>query len=153
MKLPTFVSAAMAVSVLFSMEIVASPEVHAANQVTCYGDYCSGRDAEKTHCADDAITVMHRTDEYASLQVRWSPTCKTNWARLIVYSQGNFGTYPYGLLEAAQDTGYTQNYTVPFTAGDPAIYWTPMIYSPEHRVRATFYGRGWKWDYISTDWA
>jgi hypothetical protein len=113
--------------------IVAAPAAMAAS---CYGDYCSGRLPEQTGCAADAVTVSATNFSGGRLELRWSPTCKTNWARLQIYSGGFAYT-----LSAVQDTGYAQNVQWPAGTPGPGTYWTPMIYSPVHRVQARTTGR------------
>ena len=75
-----------------------------ASAVTCYGDYCSGKQPDQTGCAAGAVTVDAVDFRGGRLELRWSPTCKTNWARLQVYPGGFAYT-----LAAVQDTGYTQS--------------------------------------------
>jgi hypothetical protein len=115
----------------------------ASASVSCYGDYCSGQDPSATHCGDDAYTVTAYNDSYASLQLRWSPTCKTNWARLVVYPTGTSHAFTYGSLFAHQDTGYEQSTNTPIVTGTTTstTFWTPMIYSPTHCVKAVFYAQ------------
>lgn len=129
---------------LFGAVAVATP---AQAAVTCYGDYCSGQDPMATHCGDDATTVRWKDLPGERLELRWSPTCKTNWARLVVYPTG-LGCVGGGDLVARQDTGYTQHswlgvYICYISTATP--YWTPMIYSPVHLVRAEIAGQvtGW----------
>ncbi len=110
-----------------------------ASAATCYGDYCSGVDPDASGCSADAITTTVYNDPHAVLQVRWSPSCQTNWARLVVYPTG-IACFREGLLQAIQDTGYTQaKYTdaVCDTYSDTTFY-TNMIYSPVHHVRGSF---------------
>lgn len=73
--------------------------------------------------------------DVGTIELRWSPTCKTNWARLSLLS--NVGG---GLQEvcATQDSGYRQ---CKGTAGSfygtyAGVFYTGMIYSPVLRVRA-----------------
>lgn len=114
--------------------------------VTCWGDYCSGQDPAGTGCANDAYTVASFNDDYMSLQVRWSPTCQTNWARLVVYATNC--CFTYGSLYARQSTGYEQSTTTPLSTG--GTYWTPMIYSPSHCVKAIFYPQFKTWNKVET---
>ncbi|MDB5243617.1 MAG: hypothetical protein JWP57_4242, partial [Spirosoma sp.] len=74
----------------------------------CYGDYCSGRDPMQMGCGNDAYTTAYKNLPGERLELRWSPSCKTNWARLIVYPTG-LGCVGGGSLVARQDTGYTQS--------------------------------------------
>ena len=101
-RLATFVAA---IVLMFSAMTLSSPATHA---VGCYGDWCSGRDADATGCSADAVTTQVYNNKEFSLQVRWSPTCKTNWARIVMYSPGWIKCTSNGYLKAVQDTGYTQ---------------------------------------------
>ncbi|MFC6087386.1 DUF2690 domain-containing protein [Sphaerisporangium aureirubrum] len=93
---------------------------HATAAVSCYGDFCSGQDPQATGCAADAVTVA--TDKvYAAeiyLDLRWSPTCKTNWARL----RGVSGTINnFKVVQPATNYSRIRSGT---------NWWTYMIYSP-----------------------
>jgi hypothetical protein len=105
--------------------------------VGCYGDYCSGMDPASTGCAADAQTVAWEDLVGARLELRWSPACKTNWARYQQYPRGWYlGNAPLA-LRAVQDTGYTQ--TLDYGVGsvqENTTTWSPMIYSPVHLVHA-----------------
>ena len=109
--------------------------------VSCYGDYCSGQDPAATGCDRDAVTVASLPIDTGAgqLDLRWSPTCQTNWARWQQYPTGwCLNCTPLALL-AVQDTGYQQeldwfdNGTSPT---DGSTSWTHMIYSPVHAVYA-----------------
>jgi hypothetical protein len=118
-------------------------------KVSCYGDYCSGKDPVVTGCNTGAKTFAAKELSGARLELRWSPRCKTEWARWIQYSSGHVGLsadLPTELF-AVQDTGYTQsasyningepeNLSASFTSSGITTSWTPMIYSPVHLVRA-----------------
>ena len=115
--------------------IMAAP----AHAVTCYGDYCSGQDPVSTGCANDAYIATVYNNSFFSLQVRYSPTCKTNWARLAMYSPGLFKCSHSGWISAVQDTNYTQRkYFDSVCANTAATSWTPMIYSPVRKVQGRF---------------
>lgn len=105
--------------------------------VGCWGDYCSGKDPQATGCGADAQTVAFENLEGARLELRWSPTCKTNWARYQQYPRGWYmGNAPLE-LRAVQDTGYTQRLSYGLEPpGNGTTTWSPMIYSPVHLVRA-----------------
>src|SRR3569833_2203729 len=65
-----------------------TPAATASAAVGCYGDYCSGQDPQVTGCAADSQTVAFDDLSGARIEVRWSPTCKTNWARWQQYPVG-----------------------------------------------------------------
>jgi hypothetical protein len=107
-----------------ALALFASP----AQAVTCYGDYCSGKDPVATGCSADARTVASNVTVYGGayryVQLRWSPTCKTNWTRV------NYVTPKY-LWATQEPTKYTQWYS-----NHNATYsWTRQIYSPSKCVR------------------
>jgi hypothetical protein len=128
----------------------AAPRVTLAANVGCWGDWCSGQDPQATGCAKDgrtvtsvavSFTVVHPGTDPSSeevdagwLDLRWSPTCKTNWSRLTLYRSA-----PFSEVVATQDGGYTQRYrTVGLTGQTGAgTFWTGIIYSPQRAVYAS----------------
>jgi hypothetical protein len=149
MRYRRFAAAVAAVfSLVVGMGVTAPTQAYA---VSCYGDYCSGKDPEATGCAAGAVTISAHQAGYYRLEVRWSPTCKTNWTRLTMYaSPWKWGMD--GRIYARQDTGYTQS--APFSTRDYATsastFWTPMIYSPVRRVRGQIVSGGLN---VYTGWA
>lgn len=119
----------LGVAVAFGVVMV--PQAHAA-AVTCWGDYCSGQDPQATHCADDAYTVASAWDPNgAYLELRWSPTCRTNWARV------NGAPQPDRWIKVVQpSTGYTQWGNL----GNGVNTWSRQIYSPTRCVYAQYGG-------------
>jgi hypothetical protein len=116
-----------------AMLLICSTGARAAG---CYGDYCSGQDPQAMGCSADAYTVasilIPGTGAYVEL--RWSPSCKANWARV----PSGFGAYYPSQLYAIQcATGYTQRGVVASSGG---YSWTRMIYSPVKTVRAAWIG-------------
>jgi len=108
----------------------------AAQAATCYGDYCSGQDPEAAGCSADAYTVVSARipGTYTYIELRWSPSCKTNWARV----PASWGTsYPSSLRAYQCSTGYNQRGVV---ASSSDYSWTRMIYSPALSVRADWIG-------------
>ena len=117
-----------------------------AAAVGCWGDYCSGQDPESTGCSADAYTLA-ADESYgtgAYVELRWSPTCKTEWARVPRTN------WPGGdSLGVIQSTGYSQGYS-----NQNAYYvWSKMIYSPKLCVYAwwrDYSSPGTLWDYAQT---
>lgn len=120
----------------------ASPTTAAAS-VGCWGDWCSGQDPVATGCDADAVTLdtVYADNGGGKLDIRWSPTCQTNWARWQQYPTGWCLNCSPAAIVARQDTGYTQTYSFEDNgvAQDGQTYWTPMIYSPQHHVYAGAY--------------
>jgi hypothetical protein len=117
---------------------------------TCYGDYCSGKDPNKTHCAIDGkmITEIPKGPEGDfSLELMWSAKCKTKWARVFL---------PRGLaapsrLGVEQSTGYMQEGGFGGWYGKKTEVVSPMIYSPVKCVKAYYVPEpGYKWNLEET---
>ncbi len=140
----------------------AAPQVALAGKAGCYGDWCSGKDPQTSGCGLDGRTasatsielaaVVAGTDQrfwkkVATLELRWSPTCKTNWARLSVVDKNGISK-----LHVTQDTGYEQSKGTTGWYGDTyaGVFYTPMIYSPYARCRAWVSGGSFK--VASTGW-
>jgi hypothetical protein len=143
-----------------------------AASVSCYGDYCSGQYANETGCDQDAETldtasisgVEYRWNAglssdnvgfeshdaeitLGSIELRYSPTCKTKWARMTTKHNSDISH-----VSVMQDTGYKQSRHVDaFWKGIPPSRATsPMIYSPNNDVHA--YVEGDNLVNLSTDW-
>jgi hypothetical protein len=54
----------------------------AASAASCYASSCSGKHPEDTGCAADAITAKSKTYQGRILELRYSPTCRSAWARV-----------------------------------------------------------------------
>ncbi|MET8280579.1 DUF2690 domain-containing protein [Micromonospora sp. NPDC005174] len=104
--------------------------------VSCYGDYCSGQDPEASGCSADATTTASARiwGTYSYIELRWSPTCKTNWARV----PASWGTsYPSQVQAFQCATGYNQSGV---SASNASYSWSRMIYSPKLGVSARWTG-------------
>lgn len=121
---------------LFAPVLVAASAKPAMAAVGCWGDWCSGKDPLATGCSADAYdlasVLIPSTGAYVEL--RWSPTCKTEWTRVPV----SWGLSSPGSMQAVQpSTGYTQ---IGFAGYDSTYAWGPMIYSPTRCVYAAWVG-------------
>lgn len=128
----------------------ANTQAQSASNVTCWGDWCSGQDPHATHCDADAVTIASvtatagntqlsdDTNRKGTLEVRYSPTCKTKWSRLSLTRDAD-----YAELVIHQDDQYTQSKFLKFfltTYAKTGVFYTPMIYSVNHRVFAMIDG-------------
>ena len=107
----------------------------ASSAEACWGDYCSGRDPVATGCANDAYTVAHVQLPWVAqrLDLRWSPRCKTNWARMYL------DAHPAWLRAVQLPGGYTQG----FSTSGGGNSWSKMIYSPVKCVYAEVQTQIW----------
>jgi hypothetical protein len=82
-----WMTAAVAAATLVT-PVVLAPSAQAA--VTCSGFGCDGKDPMVTHCNEGAKTILSATRyvvnskgvQLARVELRYSPTCKTNWGRV-----------------------------------------------------------------------
>ncbi|MFI6762831.1 DUF2690 domain-containing protein [Micromonospora sp. NPDC050417] len=128
---------ALALGLLFAVAGV-DAVTNSAQAATCWGDYCSGQDPQAAGCGTDAYTVASARipGTFSSyVELRWSPSCKTNWAR-VPASWGQ--SYPWQLRAYQCATGYHQT-GVSDSSSDYS--WTRMIYSPTLGVSARWTGQ------------
>ncbi|GCE31364.1 hypothetical protein KDA_68480 [Dictyobacter alpinus] len=103
------------------------------------GTNCNNQNPQDTQCAQGAQTVLsaYITDPYYGgnwglLELRWSPTCGTNWTRITSY-QGTRQLYAIIEHPAGQDGGYAY-----YTSGNVVATqtWSKMVYSPNDPVKS-----------------
>lgn len=75
----------LALIVLSSFMIQVPVSTYAA---TCSGTGCNGKDPQSSGCASGATTVATAYFTGGYVELRWSATCQTNWAR-VVSTSGN----------------------------------------------------------------
>jgi hypothetical protein len=109
-----------------------------AYAVGCAGSGCDGKDPQASGC-NDSRTYTTRTYQnhnintgawVATTELRWSPTCQTNWVR--VTSRG--GVVGMGAL--ADRTSDARRVSM---SGNYQVGWTDMLYAPT----TTVCGVGW----------
>ncbi|MFZ4700006.1 MAG: DUF2690 domain-containing protein [Candidatus Methylumidiphilus sp.] len=111
-----------------------------AQAVTCLGTSCENKDPRDTGCAADSKTITAASavaeDAFNKVivQLRYSPTCKTNWTR--IYYENKTTTWDDNLDAALtpilKSVGITRqsDSVVRSNPVDPSkgIYWTKMVY-------------------------
>ncbi|MFF2548083.1 DUF2690 domain-containing protein [Kitasatospora sp. NPDC058063] len=95
--------------------VLAAPTASAATpQVTagCYGSSCTHKDPMDMGCSPDAYTVESVASTLGTIELRYSPSCKANWARVYGASdarhfwvQNSHGEAAYWMTFGA--TGYS----------------------------------------------
>ena len=141
------------VGTLFAMSFIGS------SQASCVGYACDGKDPTAEGCSASAITVASSTAQtpYAGsyapglqlrLELRWSPVCKTNWARLSYVTPPPFPRYD-GLSTVSvyrSNDNRTVAYANPTPYNFNSIY-SPMLYGASLCTRAdgssAKYIQGW----------
>src|SRR4051812_49151175 len=92
--------------------------------VSCSGTACNQLDPNATYCKNDAVTVATTFAQGVQIDLRWSPSCKTNWGRSTSSQSNNHIIYvetpnwPYtGHMETLSD-------------GSGTVRWSKMWYAP-----------------------
>jgi hypothetical protein len=80
-----------AVSILLTAPILPAITAAPAHAATCSGYGCDQQDPVNNGCNNGAYTVtsapiVYNGTSYGTVDLRWSPTCQTNWARVTVNS-------------------------------------------------------------------
>lgn len=124
MKLRRTISAIAAAAFLGLGSIIAASGPAAA--ATCSGNACTGQDPIATGCANDAITVASIKLPYVvqTLDLRWSPTCQTNWARM------QYDASPTWLRAIQPNRGDGLPRVTQLSGSSNGNSWSAMIYSP-----------------------
>ncbi|MFE6056064.1 DUF2690 domain-containing protein [Kitasatospora sp. NPDC056446] len=85
----------------------------ATHQVTggCYGSSCDDKDPVDTGCSADAFTVDSASSALGTVELRYSPSCRANWARIYDTSYGQAfwvqSEHNYVQWHAKGATGYS----------------------------------------------
>ena len=110
--------------------ISASTAQHLLPHVTCSGNGCNGLDPAVTGCDLDAYTVSTTGGTVSfrtgTIQLRYSPTCGTNWGR-VFSSVGNTQL----TVSIRRDDGRFY-----FTVGSGTRLWSPMVFARNVKAKA-----------------
>ncbi len=96
-------------------------------QVTCSGNGCNGKDPVATGCASGAYTVQTAVFSNSNVELRYSPTCKTNWG--LVTSKVS-ATVLVIRIQRIDGLTYT------FSGGNFTSARSAMVYAPVLKARA-----------------
>lgn len=112
-----------------------------ANAISCSGAGCTYQDPQTSGCSADAVTVASYKLPAVQqrLELRWSPRCKTNWARMYL------DPYPTWLRAVQPDRGDGIPRVTQLSGRNDTYSWSAMIYSPTlcvyADVQTAFWGR------------
>jgi len=145
MKRPHFIHVMFILGILM-MGSIATPTK--ANTPLCSGADCNGKDVYEQNCAGNIRTVYLRDVVLerpapnpirivARVELRWSETCKTNWAKASIreYSTANWPVMEVDLRRADSQRIYGQGWTTYFKTTGSAVY-GDMYYAPNEPVKA-----------------
>ncbi len=96
-------------------------------QVTCSGNGCDGLNPAMTGCSADAYTVQTAVFSDSFVELRYSPTCGTNWGRVTSKVGATFL-----IISIQRIDGLT--YT--FSGGNFNYAYVAMVYAPQVAARA-----------------
>ncbi len=123
MLLPIALILALTLSVVFILPASAKTTSSLRPAATCSGHGCDYLDPIATGCANGSeYTVYTANISGGRVELRWSPVCQTNWAR-VTSTIG--ATCLYGAVQRQSD-GATASYSL---CGTTSLY-TDMLYSP-----------------------
>jgi len=98
---------------------------------TCHGYLCDGKWPDLTGCNIGAYTVVSAVsqDGQDTVDLRYSPTCGTNWARAWIRSGRT------NAVRIWRDDDDQTNYATAYTA-DYWPHYSPMVYAPTQKAEA-----------------
>ncbi len=94
---------------------------------SCHGSGCTGQDPQATGCSSGATTIASASDPGGTLvvQVRYSATCGTYWARSIVNYPSDPGHNEAILYGFTRNPGF-HSYTEDSHVLNDQDVWSPM---------------------------
>ncbi|GAA2025438.1 hypothetical protein GCM10009839_24430 [Catenulispora yoronensis] len=123
---------------LASAPLVAYADCHTPSKpppASCSNKGCNGKDPQTTGCSttDQARSIrttpiMSNGKQIGTVELRWSPFCGNNWARVTVAGGGT----AHLTATATRHDGAKMTAT-----GKGTVLWTPMIFGRDLCVAAT----------------
>jgi hypothetical protein len=100
---------------------------------TCSSYNCDGKDPVVTGCSSGSYTVTTAPvtwsgRRYDTVELRWSPTCQTNWARVNIDAGGNNPEHLQRSANVYRQSPYAVNRFDYYSNGTP-VYGN-MLYAP-----------------------
>jgi len=101
--------------------------------VSCSGYGCDHQDPVATGCSAGSYTVTSAPitlggTSYGTVELRWSPTCQTNWSRVTVASGGSNPNRWYRYAEVDRVSPYAYDW-YPYNGTGSPVYGN-MLYAP-----------------------
>jgi hypothetical protein len=90
---------------------------------------CDGKDPKDGGCAGDAYTVpgFTRTHSWGTIELRWSPSCQTNWTR---FTAGYRSLWDISVERQQTKTQSHLRVNNIVTVDGGAQWYTDMVYAP-----------------------
>lgn len=110
--------------------------------VSCSGNGCNGQDPQGTGCSSGGQSVPNGQVNSVfdqdgvllfTLELRWSPTCQTNWARI---NNSNGAQLQATITRTSDGLQYCFPQLCGATSGATGVQWTPMVFAPTVVARA-----------------
>lgn len=89
-----------------------------------------GADPEATGCSAGATNAAQATRDGMTFQLRWSPSCQTNWVRILNYPGNIPASQRDGLWMDVRDTGRGHGESFTGSTNISGTRWGNMVYSP-----------------------
>lgn len=96
-------------------------------KVTCSGNGCNGQSPAATGCEAGAYTIQTAVFSNSYVELRYSPTCGTNWGRV---------TSKVGPTKLVIRTQRIDGLTYTFSGGNYNYAFSAMVYAPNVQARA-----------------
>ncbi len=106
---------------------VASVSTTRRVQVSCSGNGCNGQNPLTSGCDAGAYTVQTAVFSNSFVELRYSPTCGTNWGRV---------TSKVGPTHLIIRTQRIDGLTYTFAGGNFKYVFSAMVYAPTVKARA-----------------
>lgn len=114
MSIRRMLAALISGALLACFAVFATPVTASAATSGCYGASCNGLDPAG-RCDGDAISVASKSVSYGLLELRYSPSCKSNWTRYVPYTRSVAGMNLMTIVSYARVTVWNpgqKSYTV-----------------------------------------
>ncbi len=115
-----------------------------ALRAACSGNGCNNIDPATTSCPTGAYTVQTKTiyrngttTPIGYVELRWSPSCQTNWSR-VTRTDGAYAEGMYATIKRYSNNVLVNSYTK-FKSGSTQM-WSNMVYAPNPPYCATATG-------------
>ena len=133
-RMRLFLFCTVLLAILVGMTVLAGTRIaaastaqHSSPQVTCSGNGCNGKDPIATGCAVGAYTVQTGVLPDFFVQLRYSPSCGTNWGRVI----SRIGSaHLFATVQRIDGLSYSRSF------GFSTLVFSQMVYAPTVKARA-----------------
>ncbi|MEU0241537.1 DUF2690 domain-containing protein [Nocardiopsis sp. NPDC006198] len=106
------------------------PERSGADDAVSAAHVYDGADPQATGCSAGATTAAQATRDGMTFQLRWSPSCQTNWVRILNYPGNVPPSQRDGLWMDVHDRDRPHKESFTGSTSISGTRWGNMVYSP-----------------------